>query len=82
MQTDGISYDFLKEAIGRDRPKIIKEYKHSCLVLGWGKSEEPLHAVIALGTVSEVYDTPILVTVYRPDKDPKERWKEDYETRK
>jgi hypothetical protein len=82
MQNDGISIDLLVEAIGRDRPKIIEKYQYSCLILGWGSPAEPLHAVIALGTVQQVYDTPILVTVYRPDRDPERRWKNEYSKRK
>jgi len=82
MQNDSISIDFLVEAIGRDRPKIIEKYQYSCLILGWGAPTEPLHANIAFGTESENYDTPIVVTVYRPDRDPKKRWKDNYAKRK
>lgn len=82
MQNDGVSVEFLVEAIGRDHPKIIEKYQYSCLVLGWGSSSEPLHALIALGTVRQIYDTPVLVTVYRPDRDPERRWNHEYTKRK
>ena len=82
MQKDEISTDCLAEAIGRDNPKIIEKYKYSCLILGWSTPTEPIHAVIALGTVLQNYDTPTLVTVYRPDRDPQQRWKDNYAKRK
>jgi len=82
MQNDELSTEFLVEAIGRDSPKIIEQYQYSCLVLGWVSSTEPLHAVIALGTVKQIYDTPVLVTVYRPDRDTEKRWKDNYAKRK
>lgn len=82
MQGDEVQLDFLVEAIGRDRPKIIEKYQYSCLIVGWGTPTEPLHAVIALGTVNQIYDTPVLVTVYRPDRDPERRWKDNYAKRK
>lgn len=82
LQNDDISIDFLVESIGRDHPKIIEKYQYSCLVLGWGKPNEPLHVVIALGSVIRTYDTPVLVTVYRPDRDPEKRWKDNYAKRK
>lgn len=82
MQNDEVSIDFLEEAIGKDSPKIIEKYQYSCLICGWGTSTEPLHTVIALGTVEQIYDTPVLVTVYRPDRDSKKRWKDNYAKRK
>src|SRR5260221_13824379 len=82
MQNDGITIEFLVEAIGRDHPQIIQEYTYNCLILGWSLSDEPLHAIIALGSVDLEYDTPILVTVYRPDRDPKQRWEDGYAKRK
>jgi hypothetical protein len=82
MQNDDVPIDFLIEAVGRDSPKIIEKYRYSCLILGWGTPTEPLHAVIALGTLNQQYDTPLLITVYRPDRDPKKRWKENYAKRK
>ncbi len=82
MQNDNVSTDFLEEAIGRDKPKIIEKYQYSCLILGWVTSIEPVHAVVAFGTEIDIYDTPIVVTVYRPDKDPENRWKENYAKRK
>lgn len=82
MQKDDVPIDFLVEAVGRDSPKIIEKYQYSCLILGWGTPAEPLHAVVALGTVGQIYDTPVLVTVYRPDRDPEKRWKDNYAKRK
>jgi hypothetical protein len=82
MENDDVPIDLLVEAIGRDNPKIIEKYQYSCLILGWGSPTELLHAVIALGTVKQIYDTPVLVTIYRPDKDPEKRWKGNYAKRK
>jgi len=82
MQKGGISNELLVEAIGRDNPKIIEKYTYSCLILGWGLPNKPLHAVVALGTVDEEYDTPMLITVYKPDEDEKDRWKDNYAKRK
>jgi Domain of unknown function (DUF4258) len=82
MQNDDVPIDFLVEAIGRDSPKIIEKYHYSCLILGWGSPGEPIHAVVALGTLNKEYDTPLLITVYRPDRDPQKRWKENYAKRK
>jgi len=82
MNDDNVTVEFLVEAIGRDRPKIIERYNYSYLILGWGTPAEPLHAVVALGTIDEQYDTPILITVYRPDRDKKNRWMKGYEKRK
>lgn len=82
MAEDGVTADLLVEAIGRDSPKIIEKYEYSCLILGWCSPNEPIHAVVALGTVNEKYDTPVLVTVYRPDRDPERRWTKDYAKRK
>ncbi len=81
MQIDDITSEFLVEAIGRDDPKIIEKYKYSCLLLEWGLPNEPLHVVIALGTINQEYDTPVVVTVYRPDRDPERRWENDYAKR-
>jgi hypothetical protein len=82
MQVEAVPVDFLVESIGRDNPKIIEKYQNSCLILGWGAPNEPLHAVVALGTFRQIYDTPVLVTVYRPDRDPEKRWKDNYAKRK
>lgn len=82
MQNDAVSADFLVEAIGRDRPRIIEKYHYSCLILGWGTPTEPLHVVVALGTINREYDTPILVTIYRPNRDTEGRWKDNYAKRK
>jgi hypothetical protein len=82
MQQRNITNEFLVEAIGRDRPKIIERYNYSCLILGWGASNKPLHAVVALGTVDEEYDTPMLITVYKPDEDEEDRWMNNYAQRK
>ncbi len=81
MQDENIDLQFLEEAIGHDRPKIIELYQKSCLILGWNASQKPIHVVVALGTRDQVYDTPILVTVYRPDYYP-EKWSQDYAKRK
>lgn len=82
MDDDQIDIDFIEEAIGRDRPRIIENYSHSCLILGWAGNEEPVHAVIA---ISDHEDRPLLeyrlVTVYRPDQDP-ERWNDDFQRRR
>lgn len=82
MQEDDIQIDYLEEAIGRDGPKIIEKYQYSCLILGWSSPNEPIHAVVALGTVDMKYDTPIVVTAYRPNRDINNRWKDNYAKRK
>ncbi len=81
MQAENIILQFLEEAIGHDRPRIIETYEKSCLILGWSSTQKPVHAVVALGTRDHVYDTPILVTVYRPDYFP-EKWSKNYAKRK
>jgi hypothetical protein len=82
MQNRNITNEFLVEAIGRDSPKIIEKYDYSCLILGWGLPDKPLHAVVALGTVDEEYDMPIVITAYKPDEDEQDRWKDNYAKRK
>lgn len=81
MRQRNITVDSFKKAIGNDSPKIIERYEFSCLVLGWASVSEPIHAVISFGTVKKEYDLPLLVTVYRPDKQAW-RWKDQYATRK
>lgn len=82
MEADDVTVEFLVESLGRDNPQIIEKYTYSCLIFGWGTETEPLHAVVALGTVDTSYDTPILVTVYRPDRDNENRWTANYDRRK
>ncbi|NOZ05210.1 MAG: DUF4258 domain-containing protein [Chloroflexi bacterium] len=47
-----------------------------CLVLGWLKTGEPFHAVIAIDGVNERL---FVVTVYEPSL---EEWEDDWQTRK
>lgn len=82
MDQRGIGIDLLVEAIGRDNPAIIETGDYKCLICGWGASNEPLHAVVAMGTQDIEYDRPRLVTTYRPDRDTEERWEDNYARRK
>ena len=47
-----------------------------CLVLGWLRSDEPFHAVVA---IDEINDRLFMVTVYKPSS---EEWEDDCKTRK
>lgn len=47
-----------------------------CLVLGFLQNTQPIHAVIA---IDEARDRIFVVTVYRPSR---ERWEDDWRTRK
>jgi hypothetical protein len=82
MEQRDISSEFLLFAIGEDHPEIIEEYNYSCLILGWNTSNKPLHVVVSLGTVDFEYDTPIVITAYKPDEDEKDRWTDNYAIRK
>ncbi len=66
LTSRGIPTDRLEEAIGRDRPEVIEDYPNNeqgpkCLILGWVREDEPLHAVVTC------VGQPIVVTVYEPD---------------
>lgn len=62
--------------------EVIEDYPSNhrplpdCLVLGMMEYSNPLHAVVA---IDEVNDRIFVVTVYRPSK---ERWENDWRTRK
>ena len=47
-----------------------------CLTLGWLRSDEPFHAVVA---IDETNDRVFIVTVYKPSP---EEWENDWKTRK
>jgi len=59
--------------------KLVEDYPddprgHSCLLLGYGDEEQPIHVVCA---PKDEYLT--VITAYLPDSDT---WKPDWETRK
>ena len=63
----GITVAKLEEAIGRDEPEVIEDYPgdprgRSCLVRGVTKTQEVLHAVLAI-----TGDSLFVVTCYKPD---------------
>ncbi len=61
--------------------EVIEEYPDdfpfpSCLVLGFNKSNKPIHMVFS---VNQVEKTIIIITVYEPDKDI---WEVSFKRRK
>jgi hypothetical protein len=80
MLDDDISVDMLVSAIGYDRPHICEDYEldergASCLILGYGLDDVPMHIVVAYHT-----PRPIVVTAYKNPS--REIWEEDLCTRR
>ena len=74
---DDVTIQFLEEAIGRDKPKIIEKTPPQWLILGWGTATEPLHVKVVIG--DEDVTRYRVKTVYRPDPN---LWTNNYEKRK
>ena len=71
----------LEDAIGDDKPEIIESTPFDirgpcCLVLGYTKTQQPLHARIGYGP-----GVCILITVY-DSRTISEKWLPDWKTRK
>jgi len=79
MQEDDVTIEFVEDAMGRDKPKIIEARSGVCLILGWAGQNEPLHTVVAYDKGNPLNYR--LLTVYRPDKEP-HLWTNNYEKRK
>lgn len=63
-------------AVGDDSPEVIEHYFHdsrgpSCLILGWPDLVRPLHVQVAY-----TGDTPWLVTLYEPDRQKWENFRQ------
>lgn len=76
---DDVTIQFLEEAIGKDKPKIIEKTSRKCLILGWGTATEPLHVSVAFSDDDATRYR--VVTVYRPDR-KKYLWVNNYEKRR
>ena len=74
ITTDDIKRALLNGEIIEHNPKS-KPYP-SCLVLGWLRAGDPLHAKCSMGTKEPKLR---IVTVYEPSD---EEWEPDYKTRK
>jgi len=74
---DDITIQFLEEAIGRDKPKIIRKTSRKCLILGWGTETEPLHVSVAFSDDDATRYR--VITIYRPDRN---LWVNNYEKRR
>ena len=78
---DALLRDEVWEALGRTL-RVVEDYPNdprgaSALVLTRLRDGSPVHAQIGVSRIPWV-----VVTVYRPDRDPKGRWNEDYTTRR
>jgi hypothetical protein len=77
---EGISRQEIEEALATC--EVIEKYPArtgplpDCLVLGWIRNQEPIHAVVA---IDEANDCVFVITVYRPDR---RRWEDGYRVRK
>lgn len=78
-QADTLLFQEIYESVMRG--EIIEHYPDdkpypSCLILGNNIKNEPVHSVWAYNSETKAS---VLITVYRPGKD---RWMEDWKTRK
>lgn len=76
MDEDDVTIDNIEKAICDDDPRIIEQDERRSLILAWITDREPIHAVVACNSPTDVR----LITVYRPDRSP-DRWSADYERR-
>lgn len=70
----------LEDAIGDDEPEIIADYPEdsrgaSCLILGYTKTGQPLHARIGYSS-----SVPVLISAYDPRTQPY-KWSDDFRRR-
>lgn len=74
-----ITFDELKEI--ENNLQVVEEYKDdkpfpSCLILGFTKSDRPIHLVFAINEIEKVV---IIITVYQPDEN---KWVDNFKRRK
>jgi len=80
MLNDDISVEMLVSVIGYDAPQVCEDYMFdergaSCLILGYGLEDLPMHVVVAYHTIK-----PIVITTYKnPDRNI---WEDDLCTRR
>ena len=72
ISTQEVRAAVLLGAVIEDYPEDVRG--HSCLMLGWGDENRPIHVVCA-----EKPDYLAIITAYLPSQD---EWEQDWQTRK